>query len=340
MGDGIKNDFLKQGFANVGVQHISYFDSINRGQSKAAYYKGLIAFLWQHPQLILSLNKNGRIFVVAVLFFIRLCKRKKVALYVIGGSFDRQIARLMPLFRWLYVRELNKMDVVMAESLILKKGLDEVGLRNVEIVYNPRNDSGERWNISEADPKRIVFVSRVTPTKGVADLIEAVELLNASSQESILLDVYGDVDAGYEAEFVEKCKNSKGTIRYCGVLQPHQVQQKLTRYRLLALPTFHFGEGLPGILVESGMAGIPILITRYNSLGEYFEHDVSACFVDCHDVAGIQSQLGRMMYDDALCTNLSQGIKKVVAPFKLQAVMQLSLNILSAKGWTIANNLK
>ncbi|MFT3739986.1 MAG: glycosyltransferase family 4 protein [Breznakibacter sp.] len=333
VGDGIKNDFLKEGFANAGVRHIHFFDSINRESSKLKYYRNLLAFIWRHPLLILSLNKNGRIFMVAVLFFVRLAKRKKVALFVIGGSFDRQIAGLQWIFKKLYVHELNKMDVVMAESLILKNGLGAVGLRNVEIVYNPRKDDGVRWSIDKADRMRIVFVSRVTETKGVANLIRAVELVNETGHTLVGLDVYGDIDPGYEAEFIAKCENSNGTIRYKGVLQPDQVQRTITGYRLLALPTYHFGEGLPGILVESGMVGIPVLITRYNSLGEYFEHDVSACFVECHDVEGIKEQLVWMLSDDALCVRLGNGIKKVAEPFKLGVVMELSLSLMAQRGW-------
>jgi glycosyltransferase involved in cell wall biosynthesis len=335
VGDGIKNDILKEGFLNAGLTKIEFFDSIRRNRSKRQFFSSLFLFLWRHPQLVLSLNKNGRMFVVPLVYFISFFRKKKVVLYVIGGSFDRQIKYRNWIIRKTYVHFLNKLDWIWAESVSLKQGLEEVGLRNVAIVFNPRKDSGARWQLNSANRNKVVFVSRVTKTKGIADLIEAILRLNIEEDANIQLDIYGDVDLEFELLLNNAIAASQGAIAYRGVLNPASVQEVVSGYHLLALPTYHFGEGLPGILVEAGLAGTPILITRFNALGEYFKQNESATFVDVRDVDGICAQLKVMLSDDGLCQALSSGIIKVVEPFKLSSVMDESFRMCRLKYWIL-----
>jgi glycosyltransferase involved in cell wall biosynthesis len=326
---------LKEGFLNAGLTKIEFFDSIRRNRSKRQFFSSLFLFLWRHPQLVLSLNKNGRMFVVPLVYFISFFRKKKVVLYVIGGSFDRQIKYRNWIIRKIYVHFLNKLDWIWAESISLKQGLEEVGLKNVAIVFNPRKDSGARWQLNDTNRNKVVFVSRVTKTKGIADLIEAILRLNSDVESKIFLDIYGDVAPDFESELKDFILESNGAISYKGVLQPSDVQEVVTKHHLLALPTYHSGEGLPGILVEAGLAGTPILITRFNALGEYFKQNESATFVDVRDVDGICAQLKVMLSSDGLCQALSSGIIKVVEPFKLSSVMDESFRMCHEKNWVL-----
>ncbi|GAO28528.1 glycosyltransferase family 4 protein [Geofilum rubicundum] len=334
-GDGVKNSYLREGFEEVGIKGILWFDTIARNQPRWKNNLKLIRLMVRAHQIIFSLNRNGRYYIIPIFWLLSLFSNKKGVLYVVGGSFDKQMMNsLTPWKRRIFVKMLNKLDGVFAESIALKEGLEKCGLKNVVLVYNPRKDDGSQWQLNERIKRKGVFVSRVTATKGVLVLLEAIVNLNKSGS-NLELDIYGPMDAAHEKEVSCWINEAQGQIRYRGILDPTMVQSVLTNYHFLALPTFHSGEGLPGILVEAGMAGIPIVITRFNALPEYFKHNESALFVEPKDVDGLEQAVLRLVGDDHLANTLSNGIKNVVVPFHLESIIQQSLQLLDDYNWKI-----
>lgn len=332
-GDGVKNSYLRQGFENVGIKGVKWFDTIARNQSKWINNLKLILLLVRANQIIFSLNQNGRYHIIPIFYILSLLVKKKGVLYVVGGSFDKQLSEdLAPWRRRVFVKMLNKLDGVFVESVALKEGLEKCGLKKVVLVYNPRLDDGSQWQLSNRNRRKGVFVSRVTATKGILVLLESIVKLNQAG-ENFQLDIYGPMDVDYEREVSQFIDASHGSIHYKGILEPAKVQAVLTDYHFLALPTFHSGEGLPGILVEAGMAGIPIVISRFNALPEYFKQDESALFVEPKAVDELGQTILRLVNDDDLAMVLSSGIKRVVTPFRLESVIQQSLQLLNGYKW-------
>jgi glycosyltransferase involved in cell wall biosynthesis len=331
-GDGVKNSCLKDGFEAAGLNQITYFDTICRVGNKWIHFLRLLPLMASSKQIILSLNKNGRLVIIWLFFLMRLISMKKGVLYVVGGSFDLQLAQMGKFKRRMYVNAINQLDGVFAESNSLKEGLISVGVKNVEIVYNPRKDNGNKWSLSDDLRGKLVFISRVTETKGVSYLLEAGEKAIAEGLD-ITIDFYGPVDESYELFFMDRINQSAGRFNYRGLINPSEVQTFLTKYHCLALPTYHHGEGLPGILVEAGMAGTPIIISRFNALPEYFINKESALFVDPHDVDGLKNAIKELVKTDKLSNDISKGIKKLVIPFHLEFVINQSIELLERKGW-------
>jgi glycosyltransferase involved in cell wall biosynthesis len=334
-GDGVKNNNLREGFLNAGYSDIEFFDTIRRQGGAFSHYFKLLKLLFGFSQIILSLNRTGRYVIISLYWFLSIFSRKKAVLYVVGGTFDKQLEQESRLWRKVFVRMVNKMEGVFAESIVLKNGLEKCGIKNVELIYNPRKDNGMRWSLNAENRFKGVFVSRVTDVKGVFDLMDAVEGMH-SGDMPIVLDVYGPIDPDFEDEFKKRVANSNKVINYRGVISSDDVQQVLCHYHFLALPTYHFGEGLPGILVEAGMAGIPIIITRFNALPEYFVHLKSALFVEVRDVSGLAHNISELVQDNRLAQEISQGVNKVVEPFKIENVLDQSVRYLISRQWQLS----
>ncbi len=333
-GDAVKNSYLKEGFDSIQTENIVWFDTICRKGNRLIHHLKVIPLMIISNQIILSLNKEGRYAIIRIFSLLKFFTNKRAVLYVVGGTFDRQLLYMSAFYRKLYIRAINNLDGIFAESAILKKGLEDLGVKNVEIVYNPRKDSGDKWEYRDSIKGKILFISRVTEVKGVTVLIDAFnKLLNENP--NISLDIYGPIDEDYEESFMEKVKLSNGKIKFGGLLDPSEVQSTLANYHFLALPTFHFGEGLPGILVEAGMAGTPIVITRFNALPEFFEHNESALFVEPKDVEGLTQAMSLLINDSNLAKKISEGIKKVAEPFKIEHVIDQSLSLFKNYGWKI-----
>lgn len=333
-GDGVKNSYLRDGFEDAGILGIHWFDTIARNQPRWKNNLKLIRLMVSAKQIIFSLNQNGRYYILPIFWIFGLFLKKRGVLYVVGGSFDKQLVKLAPWRRRVFVKMLNSLDGIFAESVALKEGLEKCGLTNVVLVYNPRKDDGSQWQLNESKRRKGVFVSRVTASKGILVLLEAIVNLNQSGK-LLDLDIYGPLDAVHEKEVFRLIEASMGRVCYKGIVEPAMVQSVLTNYHFLALPTFHSGEGLPGILVEAGMAGIPIVITRFNALPEYFKQDESALFVEPRDRDGLEQAMLRLVKDDELASALSEGIKRVVVPFRLESIIQQSLKLLDNYNWKI-----
>ena len=333
-GDGVKNDYLREGLETAEIKNIIWLDTRNQSGNALSFYFKLLKMMMFSKQIIFSINIRGRFTLIPVFGFLSLFSHKKGVLYIMGGIFDKQIERLNPLIRKIFVGMVNRLDGVFAESQVLKTGLEKCGMKNVVMIYNPRKDEGLRWKLTENNKNKAVFISRVTDDKGVTVLIDSIEKIK-NDGTNISLDIYGPMDNNYEKYFNERVKNSNGVISYKGFLKPDEVQSALLDYHFLALPTYHSGEGLPGILVEAGMTGIPIIITRFNSLPEYFTHEQSALFVEPHDVDGLKNEILKLINSKELTHQINSGLLNTVEPFKLENVIKQSIDYLSAKKWKL-----
>lgn len=336
-GDGVKNSALKDGFTTARVQKFIWYDTICRTGNPYLHWLKLLALLVKSKQVILSVNKRGRYVIISLFYFLRLVTNKRAALYVIGGTLDRQIGKLPTLKKWLYLKALKKLDGIFAESKLLLEGLQALGLTKVELVFNPRVDSGARWNQNHQANGKIVFISRITEDKGVSVLLDAFKLLVEEGHQ-LSLDFYGPIDPDYDSTFREKLEKLDGKANFRGQVSPDQVQDTLVNYHFLVLPTFHFGEGLPGILVEAAMAGVPIITTRFNSLPEYFEHGISALLAEPQEVESLKTYMEMLLTNHDLSITLSREILKVSLPFKSSTIIEQSLQLLTSYGWVIKTN--
>ncbi len=334
-GDGVKNSTLQEGFKFLGYRDIVYFDTIRRKGGALAYYWDLLKKLSQADKIIFSLNRNGRNVLLPLFFLLqKVRKRRQAILYVIGGSFHTQIKKMNPFLKKMFIKVLKRLDGIYVESNIMLKGLIEFGLDNCEVVFNPRKNLNFQWKLTNDNLHRVLFLSRVTATKGVFDLAEAVLKLKSEGVENIKLDIVGPMDEGCREQVNNLLIENMGIINYKGEVEPGDVQRLMLNYHVFALPTFHPGEGLPGVLVEAGFVGLPVITTRINSLTEYFEDYKSVRFVDTQNV----DQLSNVIYevfngDNEDLNQLSKGITEAVSQFSIEKVIQQSVELLNQKGW-------
>lgn len=143
---------------------------------------------------------------------------------------------------------------------------------------------------------KFVFISHVKPSKGVRVLLEAAKDLNG-----IEIDVYGPLQDGItEDEFEDSLVN------YRGVLTSDQVQETLTLYDVLLLPTFYAGEGYPGIVLEAYAEGMPVITTNWRCIPEIAD-DTSAILIEPENAQELRDAILRISADEALADTLRTG---------------------------------
>lgn len=213
----------------------------------------------------------GPIIVLLAKFF-----KKPVTYHFFGGNFHKRFQRLPKFYQKWLLKTIFQSKLVFVETLEMLHFFEKYPSVSMGWLPNSRKPYLGEIDKNSIFQKKIVFISRVTPSKGIEELIAAVEILDSSYS----IDIYGPLDKAYYSEehFRDKA------INYKGILKSEAVIQTLLKYDLLVLPTFHNGEGYPGILLEALSVGIPVITTEWNALGEIIKEDYNGKLIPIKSV--------------------------------------------------------
>lgn len=148
---------------------------------------------------------------------------------------------------------------------------------------------------------RFVFLGHLWKTKGVDTILEAAPRLPEGCQ----IDLYGPCDE-YSAE--EIAARGAGRVRYCGFLSHAQVEAKLWEYDCLVLPTFHPGEGYPGVIAEAFAHQIPVITTNWLAIPEIVDEECGL-LIEPHDVSAFADAIANLHRDKRLWFRLKEGAR-------------------------------
>jgi glycosyltransferase involved in cell wall biosynthesis len=114
----------------------------------------------------------------------------------------------------------------------------------------------EETSDKQAGELRVVFLSRITRNKNLA---YALRLLHGIAGR-VLLDIYGPQEhMAYWAECESLMRSLPRNIvtRYCGVVEPQNVEATFARYHLFLFPSA--GESFGHVIREAICAGCPVM---------------------------------------------------------------------------------
>ncbi|MEA4973593.1 Glycosyltransferase Gtf1 [bioreactor metagenome] len=207
-----------------------------------------------------------------LLYFINRKALNKSILVVMGGKSagiiakDKQYLKYVSIYKKIYV-----------ETYGMKKDLEVKGLNNVDIFPNCRNMPNNDLKLKDTYSVKfkLVYFSQISEEKGADIVCEAAKLLNLKKIE-YNIDFYGNVNKKFKETFftyIDMLPN----VNYCGVFKPDKddVYVKLAQYDVLLFPSRWKYEGVPGILVESKIAGITAIVSDINYNSEIISNNIN-----------------------------------------------------------------
>lgn len=117
--------------------------------------------------------------------------------------------------------------------------------------------------------KHLLFVSRMHPKKGVAELIEALNAINRNRPallESLRVELVYTISGELEREYEAKVKNMVSVYGlsdkfvFTGALNDDEKWEAYARADLFALPTYSENFGI--VVAEALWAGVPVITTK------------------------------------------------------------------------------
>lgn len=226
--------------------------------------------------------------------------RKPFLLRLFGGKDYRT---LPPRRQGRVRRVIARADAFLVESRALVRSAEADGIPGVKWYPNsrPMPPLPADTATKERRCERFVFVGHIRTDKGIRELLEAASQLRGN----VVVDVYGTL--GYDV--TEAAFSRSGGATYRGALPPGNVLETLGRYDALVLPTYHEGEGYPGVVLEAYAAGLPVIATCWGGLPEIVDES-TGILVPPRDPSALAGAMKALSEDPGLYTRLREGVLK------------------------------
>ncbi len=264
-GQTVKTRVLQQAFAEIlGDDHARVLDTSYLAVNLLRFAKEARRGIKECSQSVMLPGRRGLQLLLPLFLHWGVKWNRPLSYVVIGGWLPDLLARK----RWL--RHLcSRLAVIYVETPAMASNVSNLGLNKVQVLPNFRkfDRTLQRDFTPTTRPLKLVFYSRVIKEKGVEEAIAAVTRVNeaVTNNPAASLDVYGPMPVHYRTKF-ERLLSQSPDVHYRGVLSPDNVHGVLQNYDLMLFPTYYEGEGFPGAIVDSFIAGVPVLASdwKYN----------------------------------------------------------------------------
>lgn len=292
-GESVKNQYIISQLEKLGVKMVP-LDFYGWRKRPWVMPQALFTLIFRpHTPLILSTNPVNIYGVIKAHRLLR--SKRKIIYWVIGGSLHERIRSGE--FEAQYFKGI---DQLLVESSIMYDSLREQGFDNVRVLPNFKNVNYLPPLHIQGEKTRFVFLSRVSPFKGVDYIFEAVEMLNGNGYgDRFEVDIYGKVDDDYVEAF-EAHEKELPNVRYCGVLPMHTREgiDQLASYDVMLFPTFWPSEGFAGIFIDAAVCGLPIIASEWAHNRAFLSEGEDALFVQPKDAKSLAEQMRRVIDGD------------------------------------------
>lgn len=194
---------------------------------------------------------------------------------------------------------LSQTSLAVGVSKDICKRLEQLGAKQMLCVYLGRDTKLFTPHPNRAQVRRTlslplnamiaVFVGRLTPNKGLEELVQAVHSLEESHPELHLVCV-GDGPARH----VLKGFGSE-RVTLAGERPPQEVPSYLQAADFLVLPSH--SEGMPQVVLEAMNCGLPVVATRVGGIPEAVTHEQNGLLIEPCNHVQLTAAIKRMVVD-------------------------------------------
>ena len=237
--------------------------------------------------------------------------RKSTSLRIFGGGFHDYIYSFPSPLRNLLCWSLSCATTIVLQTDEVKIELEGTLETELIVVPNYRNDSFSTESSADDDvPFRFVYAGFVRQEKGVRDLLQAFEEV-AESGRKVELYIAGPLFMDLEAN---------ETIHVLGEVPREKITELFQSSHCLVYPTHWPREGIPGVLIEAGLARLPIITTRWKAIPSLIEDGKTGLLVEPGHVKQLAETMKRMVDDSELRERLREDNREKMVSFESSSV--------------------
>jgi len=251
--------------------------------------------------------------------------KRPLAYYAIG-TYGASAARRAQVKLWRLL--LSRVDVVAAEGdEVAAECIRVLGIPPAKVTMTPNGRDPSVFHPrsgGRADDRLVLaFVGALTEGKRPTRFVEAVAALRRRGLDfrAILI---GD---GALRSVVE------GPARDAGVEMlgsRADIAELLGHSDIMVFPSRPQGEGMPGVLIEGGLSGLPIVATDAPGVRTVVDNGTTGYVLDVDDLEGMVDALDRLLADNGLRHAMGEAARaRCIEQFSIGAVGALWLHVLT-----------
>lgn len=307
----------------LGREKICILESTDYKKNPLCFFISLIRLIRDCENIILFPAQNG------ILIFAPICKvlkkiyNTKTYYGVIGGWLAKLIDEHPSLKTFL--RDFN---AILVETNIMKSELAERGIFNTVKLKNfKRLKPIKNTEIKEVNSiVRLCYFSRVTKLKGIADAVDVVNKINKNGIQCTL-DIFGPVTDGYNKEFEALQKTFNKWIVYKGKINPADSISVISDYDIQLFPTHYKTEGIPGSIIDSYFAGVPVIASKWNSFSDLIIEGETGIGYEINHIDDFFDKLNKVIHDKEKIMYMKQRALQEARSYQAERVIDEFLQI-------------
>ena len=169
-------------------------------------------------------------------------------------------------------------------------------------------------------PDRVLAVipARLAPDKGHLDALKAIKSIPDKRFGLLLV---GDGPLRREIEQRALSLGLSDRVYFSGRVERKDMPDYLSAARILLLPSYR--EGLPIVIAEGFIAGIPPVAYNTDGVGELVKDGITGRLVKKGNIAGLKAAIEELLCDGQLCDRfVSEGRKLLLDSFSEKAMVE------------------
>lgn len=167
----------------------------------------------------------------------------------------------------------------------------------------------------------LLFVGTIEPRKNILGLLAAYDHFTADYPDVPPLLLVGQV--GWNADALVNAIESRPKVQWIRGVGMDALPALYNGARLLVLPSFHEGFGLPAL--EAMACGTPVVVAQRGGIPEVVGS--AGVYIDPDDSASIADGIGRILADSALADQLRQDGLAQAAKFSWAHTARIALDV-------------
>lgn len=174
--------------------------------------------------------------------------------------------------------------------------------RNTEVFPNFRKFKDISVGPYSGDELKIVFMARIRKDKGYPAVFSLAEFIR-KERINATITFYGSIDPQDKDVFQSLIRQNSDIVFYRGVLNPECIQETLSQYDVMVLPTSHYTEGFPGTVLDAFIAGIPVIVTEWEYSREFVDDGITGFVVPFENGQDQLNEKVKLLYNDRALLN-------------------------------------
>ncbi|MFK5970337.1 MAG: glycosyltransferase family 4 protein [Candidatus Marithrix sp.] len=249
------------------------------------------------------------------------CPKVKLVFHEHGQIFGTDTGNLLEdkLFLLFLKLAKNKVDSFIAVSKMTRSKLmarANIDYQKITILYNPVDlkQFNKQFSVGKKNANMFIvgFAGRLVERKGIEVYLEAIEKI-LKKYDNIMFLIAGDGPKKSKViNFISQLNHSD-KVRYLGYIQ--DMPEFYSKLDCLVIPSWW--EAMPMVVIETQMAGVPIIVSYIDAFKELITNNHNGIFFESENVRDLVNKIELLLKDKDLREKIIYNAYKTLHNFDI-----------------------